>query len=556
MEAATAAGVGSWLRGIGLPQLVETFEQAQYDDLEIVKELKSEDLLELGITEAGVRKKLLVHASRLGSGGGEQTPYSPKASYVQWLPQAWHSDIKIMNDGLHGHMHMPTYCVEFIDTPQFQRLRDLKQLGTSYYVFPGASHNRFEHCLGTSHLAGQLVERFAKLQPELDITERDIRVVRLAGLCHDLGHGAFSHAFEDWVRARTGNAAWTHEDMSQRMVEYLIDDNHLDYSRRDVQFLLSLISGERPGSSAEKGFLYEIVSNKRNSIDVDKFDYIARDSKHVGMQSGFDHERLISLSRVINDEICFYEKADFQVYELFRTRYSLFKQVYSHRVSKGIEYMVGDAMTLADDYLGISQSVSDIRQYSLLTDSILRTIQCSTAPELAEARDIVRMIGRRDVYKCVGEFIVPQSQCPHFPTKVYPSDIITCQPSGDHDLQESDIIVHNFKINYAMADKNPVDHVHFFAKAEPEVSFTIPREQVSMLLPEVFSEQYVRVYCRRKEKAHQAHLAFQSYLRQFGCSVALRSPFRATKPTSTSPRTSADSTTPSARNLFGGAHDQ
>jgi hypothetical protein len=193
MEAATA-GVGSWLRGIGLPQLVETFEQAQYDDLEIVKELKSEDLLELGITEAGVRKKLLVHASRLGSGGGEQTPYSPKASYVQWLPQAWHSDIKIMNDGLHGHMHMPTYCVEFIDTPQFQRLRDLKQLGTSYYgtltswavqarhtiekdanaqasVSPGAPHNRFEHCLGTSHLAGQLVERFAKLQPELDITE-------------------------------------------------------------------------------------------------------------------------------------------------------------------------------------------------------------------------------------------------------------------------------------------------------------------------------------------------------------------------------------------------
>lgn len=89
----------------------------------------------------------------------------------------------------------------------------------------------------------------------------------------------------------------------------------------------------------------------RNSIDVDKFDYIARDSKHVGIRSGFDYDRyvpahqnsyishlisflylcgqsrLISLSRVINDEICFYEKADFQVYELFRTRYSLFKQV-------------------------------------------------------------------------------------------------------------------------------------------------------------------------------------------------------------------------------------
>jgi HD superfamily phosphohydrolase len=376
-----------------------------------------------------------------------------------------------------------------------------------------------------------LVERFAKLQPELEVSERDIRVVRLAGLCHDLGHGAFSHAFEDWVRTRTGNAEWTHEEMSQRMVEYLIDDNHIDYPRDDVRFLLSLISGERPSTSSEKAFLYEIVSNKRNSIDVDKFDYIARDSKHVGLRSGFDHERLISLSRVINDEICFYEKADFQVYELFRTRYSLFKQVYSHRVSKGIEYMIGDAMTLADDYLGISQSVNDIQQYSLLTDSILRTIQCSTTPELAEARAIVRLIGRREVYKCVGEFIVPQSKCPHFPAKVYPKDIITCQPSGELDLQESDIIVHNFKMNYAMAENNPVDHVHFFAKAEPEASFTIPREQVSVLLPEVFSEQYLRVYCRQKEKAQQAHLAFQNYLRRYGCSMALRSPFRATKPT-------------------------
>jgi hypothetical protein len=135
MEA--AGDVGAWLRKIGLPGLVDTFERAKYDDLDVVKELKSEDLVELGITEAGVRKKLLVHASRLVD-----------PSNAQWLPQAWHRDIKIMNDGLHGHMHMPTYCIDFIDTPQFQRLRDLKQLGTSYY----GTHARIFPFLACTHV--------------------------------------------------------------------------------------------------------------------------------------------------------------------------------------------------------------------------------------------------------------------------------------------------------------------------------------------------------------------------------------------------------------------
>lgn len=79
--------------------------------------------------------------------------------------QSFHEfDVKILNDPIHGHMELPSYCVEMIDTPQFQRLRDLKQLGTTYFIFPGASHNRFEHSIGVSHLANTLMNRFKVFQ--------------------------------------------------------------------------------------------------------------------------------------------------------------------------------------------------------------------------------------------------------------------------------------------------------------------------------------------------------------------------------------------------------
>lgn len=103
---------------------------------------------------------------------------------------------KILNDPVHGHVQLDQWQLRVIDTPQFQRLRDLKQLGTSYHVFPGGSHNRFEHSIGVSYLANNLVSRLAESQPELGIDERDIRCVTLAGLCHDLGHGPFSHVFD------------------------------------------------------------------------------------------------------------------------------------------------------------------------------------------------------------------------------------------------------------------------------------------------------------------------------------------------------------------------
>jgi hypothetical protein len=100
------------------------------------------------------------------------------------------------NDPIHGNIAMGGLCLRIIDTKEFQRLRNLKQLGTCDYVYPGATHSRFSHSIGVGYYAETLLKNLKANQHYLDITPVDILCVKVAGLCHDLGHGAYSHVFE------------------------------------------------------------------------------------------------------------------------------------------------------------------------------------------------------------------------------------------------------------------------------------------------------------------------------------------------------------------------
>ncbi|CAO3620813.1 unnamed protein product [Cunninghamella blakesleeana] len=430
----------------------------------------------------------------------------------------FYDEYKVFNDNVHGHIQLDQYTVSFIDTPQFQRLRDLKQLGSAYYIFMGGSHERFEHSIGVSYLAGNLIQRFSNEQPELNITNDEIKCVKLAGLCHDLGHGPFSHVFDNefMPRARPG-FQWTHEKASEMMLEYLINDNHIDIETDHTNLIKDLIDGTPRSQSkyTDRGFLFDIVANKKNSVDVDKFDYIERDTQNLGIKSSYDAKRLLLFSRVINNEICYHHKEVYNLYEMFHTRYSLFKRIYTHRVSKAVELMITDALLAADSYLGISSAVDQPEDYLNLTDDILRTIERSKSPELLEARMIMKRLRTRQLYKFVDEYLIP----PELVNKVT-KDVITAQEivSHQHDndhLVEDDIIVSQGKINYAMQDRNPVDSIRFFSKFNDHESFTIPKHHVSFMIPSQFQEVVIRIYTRDATKIHAIQKAFRKTLKTY-----------------------------------------
>lgn len=437
---------------------------------------------------------------------------------------------KVINDPVHGHMYFPGIVVDAIDTPQVQRLRELKQLGTSYYVFPGASHNRFEHSLGTSHLATNMFDALrmrAPLEAREALTGEDRVAVQLAGLCHDLGHGPFSHVFDNEFLPRRvagwhagDEPPWNHEAMGADMFRWMVDDNGMDLEKGIIDKVCDLITSANV-ESATPGtrFLWDIVANKRNSIDVDKFEYLLRDQHGTGVKGNVDVGRLMSFMKVIDDQICFKASEVYNVYDLFHTRANMHQKVYTHKKAKGIEYMIVDALVEADIAWDseISKAIWDVNEFIRLDDTILKRIEWSKEAKLQKGRDLVRKIRRRELYQYVNDFAVPEEDIVGF-KPVTEVDVTSCQgdngvPGG---LRPDDICVQNVKIDYAMKSENPVDSVKFFQDYGDERSFHIDKSKVSLLLPNSFIERKVRVFSKNRDPVYVEAVAkaFENYQRR------------------------------------------
>ncbi|XP_052128042.1 deoxynucleoside triphosphate triphosphohydrolase SAMHD1-like isoform X2 [Frankliniella occidentalis] len=289
---------------------------------------------------------------------------------------------KIFKDSVHGVMKFPKLVVKFIATKEFQRLSNIKQLSTLYMVFPAAAHNRFEHSLGVCHLAGELLTHLQQNSPGVwnwifDSESEGERVklaVQLAGLLHDLGHGPFSHTWEKFVHSR--GEKWDHEDSAGDLLDLIIwgDSNKTQLTEvgeafekefldvdKYLQLIKHLIEGKRGldlvnkdyGLEKKRAFIYQVVANKVNDVDVDKFDYFLRDAQHLNMGIAFDYQRLMNHCRIEikNDTTSFIAFRDCEAYNLqalFRTRADIHIRACQHRVHVCLEKMLIDAMTLAD----------------------------------------------------------------------------------------------------------------------------------------------------------------------------------------------------------------
>ncbi|XP_052396588.1 deoxynucleoside triphosphate triphosphohydrolase SAMHD1 isoform X2 [Carassius gibelio] len=512
----------------------------RWDVAETVSYLRREGLdqweqifREHGITGPGLPFLSEAHLEKMGV-----SPLGSRLQVLHCVQKLWQissESMKVFNDPIHGHIELHPLLVRFIDTPQFQRLRHIKQLGGTYLVFPGASHNRFEHSIGVGYLAGCLVQALHERQPELLITKQDALCVQIAGLCHDLGHGPFSHMFDGMFipKVRPGEK-WKHEMASVQMFDHLVRVNGLEEVMvhhgltlpNDLIFIKEQIAGPLEnsvlnrswpykGRPMEKSFLYEIVANKRNGIDVDKWDYFARDCYHLGIQNNFDYQRFLRFARVCEvrgkKHICTRDKEVGNLYDMFHTRNCLHRRAYQHKVGNIIETMITEAFVKADPHIqiqgsagrifSISSAIEDMEAYTKLTDHIFELILYSSAPELSEARAILNNIVCRRLYKCVGQ-TTAETHMDASQEKLldWAKEVAGSKPSGtDANLTAEDFVVSVIHMDYGMKEKNPINNVHFYCKKDPTKAIKIRKKQVSKLLPECFAEQLIRVYCKKSD---------------------------------------------------------
>ncbi|XP_070541326.1 deoxynucleoside triphosphate triphosphohydrolase SAMHD1-like [Ptychodera flava] len=263
-------------------------------------------------------------------------------------------------------------------------------------------------------------------------------------------------------------------------------------------------------------FLYEIVSNSINQIDVNKWDHLARDSYHLGVPCSFIHDRLLKFTKVLKDRkdqqkthIGFRDKEASSVLEMFHTKYKLFRMARYHPVTIGMEAMIADALSAAVDHIKLTKSdgstvsipdaVTDMYAYRQLDDNILTLILHSYSNEnLKESRQILERMQRRDIYKCIKRIPVKRGANEH--EDEIRTEIVAGSANEGH-LKANDLYVKVIELDYGMKDRNPLDSVLFFSKDKPDEpkSFSELQEQVSLLAPKTFEERLLFIYVKDKK---------------------------------------------------------
>ena len=286
---------------------------------------------------------------------------------------------KIINDPVFGFVTLSTDKVyDVLQHPYVQRLGRIRQLGLSYYVYPGAQHSRFSHSVGAMHLMQEGMSML--LQKGVDITNEENEAAQIAILLHDVGHGPFSHVLE-----HTLVHGITHEEISLMMMEQIDRDLATADEPHPLGVAIDIFRNEYP-----KHFFHQLLSSQ---LDVDRMDYLCRDSFFCGVQEGrVASERLLKMLHVVNDHLVVEQKGIYSVEKFLVARRLMYWQVYLHKTSVAAEQLLIKILRRAKElaqsgkelfcspalhYFLYNHITSDdmtagseaLRQYALLDDS-------------------------------------------------------------------------------------------------------------------------------------------------------------------------------------------
>jgi hypothetical protein len=291
-----------------------------------------------------------------------------------------------IKDPIYGYIRLTETEKRVVDTSPVQRLRRIRQLSGAEYVYPAATHTRFEHVLGTMYLAGLLVEN---LPAELD--EKEKKAVKVAALLHDVGHAPFSHLFEPILQKYVGK---THEDMSTSIILNSELSNVLQEEGLDPNIISRLCVGRF--EDPKRAYLDQII---RSSVDVDKMDFVLRDSYHTGAgYGGVDIFRLIYTMGVLNGNLAVDVTALSTLESFILARLESFRTIYFHKTSRAAQIMLLKALEYARDDLGISK-LGSVDEYLALDDDTV----WATLRKNAKSKVIVEDLDRRKLLKCAYE---------------------------------------------------------------------------------------------------------------------------------------------------------
>ncbi|WP_317194060.1 HD domain-containing protein [Luteirhabdus pelagi] len=229
---------------------------------------------------------------------------------------------KIVNDPIYGFISIPSELVfDIMEHPYFQRLRRISQMGMSYLVYPGAHHTRFHHALGAMFLMQRAV--YVLRTKDINISSEEEEALYIAILLHDIGHGPFSHALENSIIENL-----THETISLAFMEALNDE-----FEGKLSLAIQIFRNEHP-----RAFFHQLIASQ---LDVDRLDYLRRDSFYSGVQEGtINSQRIIAMLNVHNDTLVVEEKGIYSIEKFIIARRLMYWQVYLHKTGLAAEQLL------------------------------------------------------------------------------------------------------------------------------------------------------------------------------------------------------------------------